>query len=131
MIVDTSAVIAILRDEPDADSFAEAIENARIRRISAVNFVEAAAVIEGSRNPIANRKFDEFLRDAGLKVEPVSLEQAQIARKAYRDFGKSTGHPAKLNFGDCFAYALAKAMNEPILFKGQDFKHTDLTSVLE
>src|SRR5579862_9935234 len=99
MIVDTSAVIAILRDEPDADSFAEAIENARIRRISAVNFVEAAAVIEGSRNPIANRKFDEFLRDAGLKVEPVSLEQAQIARKAYRDFGKSTGHPAKLNFG--------------------------------
>ena len=131
MIVDTSAVIAILRDEPDADSFAEAIENARIRRISAVNFVEAAAVIEGSRNPIANRKFDEFLRDAGLKVEPVSLEQAQIAREAYRDFGKSTGHPAKLNFGDCFAYALAKAMNEPILFKGQDFKHTDLTSVLE
>jgi ribonuclease VapC len=131
MIVDTSAVIAILRDEPDADSFADAIEGAGIRRISAVNYVEAAAVIEGSRDPVAIRKFDDFLREAAFKVEPVSLEQARIAREAYRDFGKGTGHPAKLNFGDCFSYALAKVMNEPILFKGQDFTHTDLTSVLD
>lgn len=131
MIVDTSAIIAILRYEPDAASYADAIESAGVRRISAVNYVETAAVIEGTRNPIAIRRFDTFLREAELKVEAVSVEQARIAREAYRDFGKSSGHPARLNFGDCFAYALAKVMNEPILFKGKDFAQTDLTSVLE
>lgn len=131
MIVDTSAIVAILRDEPDAESFANAIANARLRRVSAVNYVEAAAVIDGSRNPVASRKFDDFFREASFSVEAVSFEQARIAREAYKDFGKGSGHAAQLNFGDCFAYALAKAMNEPILFKGRDFKHTDLTSALE
>jgi ribonuclease VapC len=131
MIVDTSAIIAILRNEPGAESFANAIAVARNRRISAVNYVEAAAVIDGSRNPIASRRFDDFFREASFRVETVTLEQARIAREAYKDFGKGSGHPAQLNFGDCFAYALAKAMSEPILFKGQDFKHTDLASVLE
>jgi len=131
MIVDTSAVVAILRDEPDAESFANAIAGARIRRISAVNYVEAAAVIDGSRNPVASRRFDDFFREASFTVEAVTHEQARIAREAYKDFGKGSGHPAQLNFGDCFAYALARAMSEPILVKGQDFKHTDLTSVLE
>jgi ribonuclease VapC len=131
MIVDTSAIVAILRDEPDAATFADAIEDARIRRVSAVNYVEAAAVIDGSRNPIASRRFDEFIHEASFTIEAVTAEQARIAREAYKDFGKGSGHPAQLNFGDCFAYALAKAMSEPILFKGQDFKHTDLTSVLE
>lgn len=131
MIVDTSAIVAILRDEPDAETFASAIAAARIRRVSAVNYVEAAAVIDGSRNPIVSRRFDDFFREASFIVEAVTLEQARLAREAYRDFGKGRGHPAQLNFGDCFAYALAKAMSEPILFKGQDFKHTDLTSVLE
>jgi ribonuclease VapC len=131
MIVDTSAIVAILRDEPDALSFAKAIESAKIRRVSAVNYVEAAAVIDGNRNPIANRRFDDFFREAAFQVEPVSFEQARIAREAYRDFGKGSGHPARLNFGDCFAYALAKSAGEPILFQGQDFKYTDLTSALE
>lgn len=131
MIVDTSAIVAILRDEPDAGSFASAIAAARIRRVSAVNYVESAAVIDGSRNPIASRRFDEFFREASFTIEAVTFDQAQIAREAYKDFGKGSGHPAQLNFGDCFAYALAKAMSEPILFKGQDFKHTDLASVLE
>jgi ribonuclease VapC len=131
MIVDTSAIVAILRDEPGAESFANAIAGARIRRVSAVNYVEAAAVIDGSRNPIASRKFDEFFREASFTIETVDFEQAKIARDAYKDFGKGSGHPAQLNFGDCFAYALAKAMCEPILFKGQDFKHTDVTSALE
>lgn len=131
MIVDTSAIVAVLRDEPDAAAFAHAIEHSRIRRVSAVNYVEAAAVIDGSRNAVASRKFDNFFREAAFTVEEVTFEQARIAREAYRDFGKGSGHPAQLNFGDCFAYALAKAKNEPILFKGQGFKHTDLTSALE
>ncbi len=130
MIVDTSAIVAILRDEPDAESFASAIADAKICRVSAVNYVEAAAVIDGSRDPIASRRFDDFFREATFSIEAVTLEQARIAREAYKDFGKGSGHPARLNFGDCFAYALAKAACEPILFKGQDFKHTDLTPVL-
>jgi ribonuclease VapC len=130
MIVDTSAIVAILRDEPEAVSCAEAIAGARSRRVSAVNYVEAAAVIDGSRNPIASRRFDDFFREAGLHIEPVTEAQARIAREAYRDFGKGSGHAAGLNFGDCFAYALAKTMGEPILFKGNDFRHTDLEQVL-
>jgi len=126
MIVDTSAIVAILRDEREARSFANAIADARVRRVSAVNYVEAAAVIEVSRDPIASRRFDDFFREASFIVETVTFEQAQLAREAYKDFGKGSGHAAQLNFGDCFAYALAKAMSEPLLFKGQDFKHTDL-----
>jgi len=130
MILDTSAVIAILRDEPDAAAFAEAIEQAARRRISAVNYVEAAAVIDGSRDPIASRRFDELLREADVTIEAVSENQARIARAAYRDFGRGSGHPAKLNFGGCFAYALAKARREPLLFKGDDFAHTDVRRAL-
>lgn len=131
MIVDTSAIIAILRDEPEAESFARTIERARFRRVSAANYVEAAAVIDAGRNPIASRKFDDFVREGSFTLEAVTAEQAQIAREAYRDFGKASGHPAKLNFGDCFAYALAKVMGEPLLFKGQDFSHTDVAPALE
>jgi ribonuclease VapC len=129
MILDTSAVIAILRDEPEAALFATAIEKAPHRRISAVNYVEAAAVIDASRDPIASRQFDELLREAEIIVESVTEAQARIARHAYRDFGMGSGHPAKLNFGDCFAYALAKTKREPMLFKGDDFSHTDVTCV--
>lgn len=128
MILDTSALIAILRDEPEAPRFATAIERAVHRRISAVNYVEAAAVIDGSRDPIASRRFDELIREAEIAIEPVTETQVRIARHAYRDFGKGSGHPAKLNFGDCFAYALAKVKREPILFKGDDFSQTDVTS---
>jgi len=127
MIVDTSALIAILRDERDAISYAKAIANAAVRRISAANYVETAAVIDGSRDPIASRRFDDLLREARLAIEPVTEAQARIAREAYRDFGMGSGHPARLNFGDCFAYALARAKNEPLLFKGDDFTHTDIT----
>lgn len=130
MILDTSAVIAILRSEPEARRFAEAIEAAVERRISAVNYVEAAVVIDGSRDPVASRKFDDLVREARLSIEPVTLEQARIAREAYRDFGKGSKHPAGLNFGDCFAYALAKDRSEPLLFKGQDFPHTDVESAV-
>ena len=129
MIIDTSVIIAILRDEAGASDCALAIEKTRSRRISAASFVETALVIDGSRDPIANRRFDEFFKEANISVERVTLEQA-CAREAYRDFGKGSGHPAKLNFGDCLAYALAKAAGEPLLFKGDDFIHTDISSAL-
>jgi ribonuclease VapC len=131
MIIDTSAIIAILRDEPEAMSCARAIADATIRRISAVNFVESAVVIDASRDPIAMRRFDDFVKEANISIEPVTETQAQIARGAYRDFGKGSGHPAKLNFGDCFAYALAKTLGEPLLFKGSDFAGTDIVSAFQ
>ena len=127
MILDASAVIAILRDEPEGASFAKAIAGSRNRRISAVNYVEAAVVIDGSRDPIASRRFDELFREAQITIETVTQDQARLAREAYRDFGKGSGHRANLNFGDCFAYALAKESGEPLLFKGDDFTLTDIT----
>ena len=126
MIIDTSAVVAILRNEPEALSYAKAIEGAQNRRISAATFLEAAIVIDGSHDPIASRLFDEFVRTAELSIEPVTEVQARIARDAFRDFGRGSRHPAGLNFGDCFAYALAKVTDEPLLFKGDDFSHTDI-----
>jgi ribonuclease VapC len=130
LIADTSAIIAILRDEPEAERCAQAIAGAASCRLSAASFVEAAAVIDGSRDPIASRRFDELLREAQIIIEPVTEDQARIARDAYRDFGRGSGHPAQLNFGDCFAYALAKVVGEPLLFKGDDFGHTDIDCAL-
>ena len=130
MIIDTSALIAILRAEQDASQIAQAIERAQSRRISAANYLEAAVVIDGSRDPIASRRFDELVQTAELRIEPVTHDQARIARDAYRDFGKGSGHKAGLNFGDCFAYALAKSTGEALLFKGDDFIHTDITPAL-
>jgi len=125
MIVDTSAIIAVLKNEPDADEFALALQQAPICRLSAVTWVEAAVVTDGNRNPVLSRRFDDLLRDVHMRVEAVTSKQAEIARHAYRDFGKGR-HKAGLNFGDCFAYALAKEMDEPLLFKGNDFKRTDV-----
>jgi ribonuclease VapC len=130
LIIDTSALVAILRAEDDAADMALAIEKAQSRRISAANFLETAVVIDASRDPVASRRFDELVEVAELRVEAVTLSQARIARDAYRDFGKGSGHKAGLNFGDCFAYALAKTTGEPLLFKGDDFGHTDVTPAL-
>ena len=130
MIVDSSALLAILRDEPDGQQFAVAIAKAESRRMSAATFLETAIVIDASREPVASRRFDDLVKQAGLVIEAVTEEQARIAREAYRDFGKGSGHPAQLNFGDCFAYALAKTLGEPLLFKGRDFSHTDIRSAV-
>lgn len=130
MIIDTSALLAILRDEPEARSCAEAIAEATTRRISAASFLEAAIVTDASRDPIASRRLDDLLKVADIAIEPVTEEQARLGREAYRDFGKGSGHPAQLNFGDCFAYALAKAEGEPLLFKGDDFARTDVTAAI-
>lgn len=131
MIVDSSAIVAILRAEPDAARYAAALAAARSRRISAANWLETAIVISDRADPVTGRRFDEFVREAELRVEPVTAGQARIAREAYRDFGKGSGHPAQLNFGDCFAYALAADTGEPLLFKGDDYSHTDLEPALE
>lgn len=131
MIMDASAVIAVLRNEPDAVSFAKALERAAKRRMSAVNYVEAAVVIDGSKDPIASRRFDDFMREAEIEIVAVTTTQAKLAREAYRDFGKGSGHAAKLSLGDCFAYALARESGEPLLFKGTEFAETDLGSAME
>lgn len=130
MIIDTSGIVAILREEPDAASYATAIENSHVRRMSAANYFEAANVADGSRDPIISRRFDYIFTRAGIHIEPVTEHQARIAREAYRDYGKGSGHPARLNFGDCFACALALDRGEPLLYKGSDFAHTDIRSAL-
>jgi ribonuclease VapC len=127
MIVDSSAVIAVLKEETDASRVLRAlIASNRPKRMSAANYLEAAIVVDANRNPLLSRRLDGLMVQTDMIVEPVTREQAEIARAAYRDFGKGSGHPAGLNFGDCFAYALAKAMREPLLFKGDDFSHTDV-----
>ena len=126
MIVDSSALVAILRDEPDAATYTTAIENAAECWISAATFLETAIVIDRGRDPIASRRLDDLTREAQIVIKPVTEQQAHIARQAYRDYGRGSGHPARLNFGDCFAYALARATGEPLLFKGDDFRHTDI-----
>jgi ribonuclease VapC len=130
VIVDTSAIIAILRAEPEASACADAIESAGVRRLSAASYVEVGAVIDRAGDAIASRRVDELLAVTGIEIEAVTAGQARIAREAYRDFGKGSGHPASLNFGDCFSYALAKATGEPLLFKGDDFQHTDVASAV-
>ena len=127
MIVAASALLALLRAEADAPRFARALAGRGYpKRISAATFLEAAVIIDGSRDAIASRRLDDILAKSDLSIEPVTAEQAKIARAAYRDFGRGSGDPARLTFGDCFAYALAKVTGEPLLFKGEDFGFTDV-----
>jgi ribonuclease VapC len=130
MIVDTSALIAILKQEPEWETFANILDSVDSSRISASTYVELSIVVDRWKNPTASRRIDELIEQFRITIEPVSVEQARIARQAYRDYGKGSGHPASLNFGDCFSYALARAKREPILFKGADFVHTDLRSAV-
>jgi ribonuclease VapC len=130
MIVDSSALIAILRNEPEAVAFAKAMEAAPIVRVSAATFLETHIVLQGYRNPVLRARLDDIFDNPGIEIEPVTAKQAEIGRQAYRDYGKGSGHPANLNFGDCFSYALAQDKREPILYKGDDFVHTNLRSAL-
>lgn len=129
MIVDTSAVIAILFNEADALVYAQAIAQADSCAISAANFVEVSVVVEAQTKGLGPRQVDAFFRRAGIVIESVTEDHAFVARQAYSDFGKGR-HPAGLNFGDCFAYALAKSSGEPLLFKGRDFAKTDIEPAL-
>lgn len=128
MVIDTSAIVAVLRAEPEAEALARAMAAASIRRVSAASYVEAGAVIDTNRDPIASRRLDELLEAIEAHIEPVTEEQARVARAAYRDFGRASGHPAALNHGDCFAYALAKDRGEALLFKGDGFGATDVVA---
>ena len=129
MILDTSALAAILFGEPEAALFTQLIHAADRCLISAGNFLELSIVLEVQIGPNAGRQCDVFFSRAGIIIEPFTVEQAHLARQAFLDFGKGR-HAAGLNFGDCFSYALAKITGEPLLFKGQDFKKTDITSAL-
>lgn len=128
MIVDTSAIVAILRDESDADRYMEALAGAAEPLISAATYLETAIVVDANRDPVLSGRLDDLLTIAPVEVAPVTRSQAEIARRAYRDFGKGSGHPRGLNFGDCFAYALSRATGKPLLYKGNDFAHTDVAS---
>ena len=130
MIVDSSAVLAILFAEGDAAAFALAIERVGGGRISAATWLESAIRIDMTGSPLASLAFDDFVREARLVIEPVDEPQVRLARAAYRAFGRCSGHPAALNFGDCFSYALAKLRDEPLLYKGKDFPETDIRPAL-
>lgn len=125
MIIDTSAMIAILYREPEAAAFVRLIHDADICRISVANHVELSIVIESQLGVEGMRHAEAFFRRAGISVEPVTIDHGELARQAFLDFGKGR-HKAGLNFGDCFSYALAKATGEPLLFKGNDFSQTDI-----
>lgn len=126
MIVETSALVAIVFQEQETAAFTSAIARDVDPRMSAASYFEAGIVTDAYRDPVLSRRLDEYVREAGIAIEPVTEEQARVAREAYRDFGKGSGHPAQLNFGDCFGYALAKVTGEALLFKGDDFIHTDV-----
>ena len=129
MIVDASAVLAVLLHEEDAASFARAIQTADVLRMSVVNYVEAAVRIDGFKSNESSRDFDDFMRVTGIELHEVTAELAEAARLAYRRYGRRN-HEAPLNLGDCFAYALAKACGQPLLFKGADFAKIDIPSAL-
>ena len=124
MIVDTSAIIAILRDEPEAGRFSDLLQKDPEPQMSVVSYIEAGIVADGARNPVISRQVDEIVRVAGITIVGVTPAQGRAVREAYRDFGRGSGHAARLNFGDCFSYALAMETGEPLLFKGADFAET-------
>ena len=130
MIVDTSSLVAVLRDEPDADRHRIALAEAPAVRLSAATYVEVGVVVDAVGDPVLSRRLDDLLREVDAEVEPLTAEQARVARQAYRDFGRGSGHPARLNLGDVFSYALARTSGEALLFKGDDFSHTDLDPAL-
>lgn len=130
MIVDSSALVAIVRNEPAAPRLIAAAVSDSAPAISCATLVEASVVIDGGRDPVAIARFDDLVLALSLQIVPLTAAQAAIARQAYRDYGKGSGHPARLGLGDCFAYALAKERREPLLYVGDDFARTDIASAL-
>jgi ribonuclease VapC len=130
MIIDTSAVISVITGAPDREPLFAVLTSADHLRMSAVTYLETGVVIDSRRDPFSSRRLDTLLAELRVEISDVTAEQARVARAAYRDFGKGSGHPARLNFGDCFAYALAHVTDEPLLFVGNDFTHTDVRRAL-
>ena len=129
MIVDSSALLAIILGEPEAEAMTASISGTSARRISAANWLETALVVDGRSSPVASAQFDELIATLEIEIVPVDAPVATLARAAHRQFGRGN-HPARLNFGDCMSYALAKARGEPLLFKGNDFPQTDVEPAL-
>ena len=131
MIVDSSAIIAILDQEEGWRDFQSALtESTETPSMSVATLLEATIVVSRSKNASHRRQLDQLIADFAIRIVPVSLEQGELAREAHRAYGKGSGHPARLNFGDCFTYALAKETGEPLLFKGDDFARTDVEAAL-
>jgi ribonuclease VapC len=130
VIVDTSAIVAMLQLEPEATAMLRVLSVSGNISMSAATYLECGIVIDGAKDPKASANLDALLRDLSVAIEPVSEAQAKLARQAYRDFGKGSGHPARLNFGDCFAYALAMERGDKLLYKGDDFAHAGLARVV-
>lgn len=130
MIVDTSAIISILLAEPGWENINQLLNEAQNPRMSAATYLETTIVVDSRGNAVLSRRLDQVLRGWGIVIEPVTVEHAQIARAAYRDFGLGSGHSARLNFGDVFSYALASERGEPLLFVGDDFTHTDVVAAI-
>jgi ribonuclease VapC len=130
VVLDTSALLSVLLDEPAAPRILEAIVDAEGLRMSAANWLELAMIVEEKGGRLASLRLDEFFRAAGIEITAVSVEQAAAARTAWRYFGRHK-HSARLDFGDCFAYALAKSSGEKLLFTGEDFARTDIEPALK
>jgi ribonuclease VapC len=130
MIVDSSAMVAIVWAEPEAKPFIAAIVGSDRATMSAANYLEASIVIDRDRSPVISARLDATVHQLEIEIAPVTASQAKLARQAYRDFGKGSGHKAQLNFGDCFAYALAMERGEALLYKGDDFVHAGLARVV-
>ena len=131
MIIDTSIVVALLLREPEASAYVALMSQAPSRRLSAATYVELSAVVDGRRDPATSGALDAILASSGIEVVAFTAGQARIARDAYQRFGRGSGHPARLNMGDCFSYALARDFGEPLLFKGNDFAQTDIELLTE
>ena len=129
MVIDSSALLALLQDEPEAAAFRVALEDDQTRLVSAATVLEASMVLDGRFGEIASRELDLFINQAGIEIIPVDKEQLAEARRAWRRFGRGR-HPAGLNYGDLFSYALSRTTGEPLLFKGNDFTRTDITRVM-
>ncbi|KGN32866.1 ribonuclease [Knoellia sinensis KCTC 19936] len=130
MIVDSSALVAIHEGESEREQFVQLVRDARSPRVSAATYVECALVLDRRPSSHGQSRLDELLTSLGVEIAAFTAEQARIARQAHRRFGRGSGHPAGLNLGDCFSYALAMTEDEPLLFKGADFTHTDVRSAL-
>jgi ribonuclease VapC len=133
IVIDTSAIVAVFKGEADAERIALCIDDADLLLFSAASLLEASMVLSGMRSTLeaGDEWLDRLLAEQDVVIEPVTAAQAQLARMAFRMYGRGTGHGAALNFGDCFSYALAKSLDAPLLFKGDDFSRTDIRPALE
>jgi ribonuclease VapC len=130
VIVDSSALVAVVFEEPGYQAYIEVLKETSGVQMSAASYVECAVVVDARGDPVLSRRFDDLLAELTIEIVALTKAQAVLARGAYRDFGRGSGHPAKLNLGDTFAYALAVAERDELLFKGDDFGHTDVRSAL-